>query len=60
MAAMNDEREMAAQVAMMLLILTVERVPLIGIQARGNLRDGEKIVLVYLPLQARLLQANII
>ena len=43
----------------MRMILTVERVPLIGIQTRGNLRDGEKIVLVYLPLQARLLQQAI-
>ena len=40
---------------MLMLILTVECVPLIGVQSRGNLRDGEKIILVYLPLQARLL-----
>ena len=43
-----------------MMILTVESVPLIGVQTRGNLRNGEKIILVDFPLQTRLLQANVI
>ena len=42
-----------------MMILTVESVPLIGVQTRGNLRDGEKIILVNLPLQTRFLKINV-
>ena len=37
-------------------VLTVQGVPLVGVKTGGNLRDGEEIVLVDLPLMARLLK----
>ena len=37
-------------------ILTVQGMPLVGVKTGGNLRDGEEIVLVDLPLKARLLK----
>ena len=58
MAAMKEGCELTGQSVVM--ILTVESVPLIGVQTRGNLGDGEKIVLVHLPLQTGFLQQNVI
>ena len=37
-------------------ILTVQGMPLVGVKTGGNLRDGEEVVLVDLPLKARLLK----
>ena len=37
-------------------ILTVQGVPLVGVEAGGDLGDGEEIILLHLPLQTRLLQ----
>lgn len=37
-------------------ILTVQGVPFVGVKTRGNLRDGEEVVLMDLPLKARLLK----
>ena len=56
MAAMKDVTEVTAQ--SLVVILTVESVPLIGVQTRGNLCDGQKIILVDLSLQTRLLQTS--
>ena len=37
-------------------ILTVQGVPLVGVEAGGDLGDGEEVILLHLPLQTRLLQ----
>ena len=37
-------------------ILTVQGVPLVGVEAGGDLGDGEEIILLHLALQTRLLQ----
>ena len=37
-------------------ILTVQGVPLVGVEAGWHLGDGEEIILLHLPLQTRLLQ----
>ena len=42
-----------------LMLLTMQGVPLIGVQPRGDLSDGQQVILVHLPLQAGLLQQTI-
>ena len=37
-------------------VLTVQGVPLVGVEAGGDLGDGEEVILLHLPLQTRLLQ----